>query len=81
MSVLFCDAAAGSVVLLIAPLKGQSRAVVKTLEKYGGYFSRLTDLARATFECDTLRCARAVVEALVAFKWPLLLIKDRCSLV
>ena len=48
-SVLRCIPEA-SVRRLIAPLKGQPRAVVKTLEKYGGHFSRLTDLARATFE-------------------------------
>eukprot|EP00964_Phaeocystis_antarctica_P128029 scaffold91754_cov60-Phaeocystis_antarctica.AAC.1 len=30
----------------VAPLKGEARAAVKTLDKYGGDYSRLTDLAR-----------------------------------
>ena len=38
----------------------------KTLAKYKGDFSRLTDLARMTFECSSLREARAVLEALAS---------------
>ena len=30
----------------VAPLKAETRAAVKTLDKYGGDYSRLTDLAR-----------------------------------
>ena len=32
--------------LAVAPLKGEARAAFKTLDKYGGDYSRLTDLAR-----------------------------------
>ena len=35
-----------SAVPVVAPLKGEARAAFKTLEKYGGDYSRLTDLAR-----------------------------------
>ena len=35
-----------SAVPVVAPLKGEPRATFKTLEKYGGDYSRLTDLAR-----------------------------------
>ena len=35
-----------SAVPLVAPLKGEARAAFKTLEKYSGDYSRLTDLAR-----------------------------------
>ena len=31
---------------VVAPLKGEARAAFKTLDKYGGDYSRLTDLAR-----------------------------------
>jgi hypothetical protein len=31
---------------VVAPLKAETRAAVKTLDKYGGDYSRLTDLAR-----------------------------------
>ena len=37
-----------------APLKGLARAAVKSLDKYAGDFTRLTDLCRMTFECATL---------------------------
>ena len=30
----------------MAPLKAETRAAIKTLDKYGGDYSRLTDLAR-----------------------------------
>ena len=66
---------------IVAPLKAVGRAVIKSLEKYKGDFSRLTDLARATFECTTLTQALAVLEALVAAAgWELLLIKNRLDL-
>ena len=35
-----------SAVPVVAPLKGEARATFKTLDKYGGDYSRLTDLAR-----------------------------------
>ena len=35
-----------SAVPVVAPLKGEARAAFKTLDKYGGDYSRLTDLAR-----------------------------------
>ena len=31
---------------IVAPLKAETRATIKTLDKYGGDYSRLTDLAR-----------------------------------
>ena len=42
---------------VVAPLKGEARAAFKTLEKYGGDYSRLTDLARM---CAALPAARSV---------------------
>ena len=61
-----------------APLKGLSRATLKTREKYDGDFAKLTDIARATFECSSLRDVRRVLDALVAEDgWTLLLIKNR----
>ena len=41
----------------VAPLKGEARAAFKTLDKYGGDYSRLTDLARM---CAALPAARSV---------------------
>ena len=35
-----------SAVPIVAPLKGEARAAFKTLDKYGGDYRRLTDLAR-----------------------------------
>jgi len=35
-----------SAVPVVAPLKGEARAAFKTLDKYRGDYSRLTDLAR-----------------------------------
>jgi len=35
-----------SAVPKVAPLKGEARAAFKTLDKYDGNYSRLTDLAR-----------------------------------
>ena len=42
---------------VVAPLKGEPRAAFKTLDKYGGDYSRLTDLARM---CAALPAARSV---------------------
>ena len=46
-----------SAVPVVAPLKGEARAAFKTLDKYGGDYSRLTDLARmcAAFPRCSLR--------------------------
>ena len=41
---------------VVAPLKGEARAAFKTLDKYGGDYSRLTDLARM---CAALPAALA----------------------
>ena len=40
-----------SAVPVVAPLKGEARAAFKTLDKYGGDYSRLTDLARMCAAC------------------------------
>ena len=45
----------------VAPLKGEARAAFKTLDKYGGDYSRLTDLARM---CAALPAARSVPDPL-----------------
>ena len=64
-----------------APLKSTGRAVVKTLEKYDGRFSKLTDLVRMTFKCNTIGLALKVLKALnEAEGWELLHIKNRLSL-
>ena len=42
---------------VVAPLKGEARAAFKTLDKYGGDYSRLTDLARM---CAALPAAPSV---------------------
>ena len=42
---------------VVAPLKGEARATFKTLDKYSGDYSRLTDLARM---CAALPAARSV---------------------
>ena len=66
-----------------APLKRERRAVSKALEEYHGDFSRLTDLARMTFECDSLDGMYDVLAALQAAdgeacgEWSLVQIKDR----
>ena len=49
---------------MVAEVKRTRRATVKALEKYGGDYSRLTDLARMTFECDTMSAASLVLETL-----------------
>ena len=46
---------------VVAPLKGEARAAFKTLEKYSGDYSRLTDLARM---CAALPAARSVPDPL-----------------
>ena len=46
-----------SAVPVVAPLKGEARAAFKTLDKYSGDYSRLTDLARM---CAALPAAPSV---------------------
>ena len=50
-----------SAVPVVAPLKGEPRATFKTLDKYGGDYSRLTDLARM---CAALPAAPSVPDPL-----------------
>ena len=47
-----------------APLKGEPRAAYKARDKYRGDYTRLTDLARMTFVCTTLRQVQAVLMVL-----------------
>ena len=63
---------------IVAPLKALKRVTEKAAEKYDGDFSRVTDLARATLECETLAGVRAVIAALAADgEWTVVLIKNR----
>ena len=69
------------VMVLEAPLKALPRTIAKTLEKYGGDFSRLTDLARMTLVCTTLAAARGVLEAMASDSAiQIMLIKNRLML-
>ena len=71
----------GGVRPIVAPLKGEARASIKALEKYGGNYARLTDLARMTFECETLRDALVTLRALKSARgYEVLLVKDRLTL-
>ena len=49
-----------AVASVVAPLKGEERATYKTLDKYQGGYSRLTDLARMCVQpTQLLPCASA----------------------
>ena len=51
------DGAAGAeapVRPIVGALKALARATVKTLSKYDGDYSRLTDIARMTLDCQSL---------------------------
>jgi hypothetical protein len=50
--------------VVMATLKGAVRATVKALEKYDGDYRQLTDLARMTVKCKTLRTLLGVLEAI-----------------
>ena len=66
---------------LAAPLKGEARACYKSLDKYNNDYSRLTDIARMTFKCSTLKEAHAVLLLLGSTGgWRILLIKNRLML-
>ena len=63
---------------IVAPLKGEARAMAKVLDKYKGNYARLTDLARMTFECRTFAACRGVLEHISAHEdFELLHVKDR----
>ena len=68
---------------IFGSLKGLPRATFKTLQHYDQPngepdWPRLTDLARMTFECSSLRAADAVLEALAAdAEFQVVLLKDR----
>jgi len=65
----------------LAPLKTMQRALSKTFEKYHGDYRYLTDLARMTFECQTLSAVRQVLSALLTHsKFQVLHIKNRLAL-
>jgi hypothetical protein len=49
-----------------APLKGRVRVMAKVAEKYGGDFSMLGDLARMTFECDTMEAVTQTLKGLAS---------------
>lgn len=71
----------GCLAPIVAPLKKSARACVKVREKYRGDFSCLTDLARATFPCRTLKQASLVLDALFqANGFETILIKNRVML-
>ena len=62
----------------VPSLKGIARATVKTKEKYGGNFDRLTDLARMTFICEDAATVMAVLTFIRGnAQWTILRIKDR----
>lgn len=50
--------------LFIAPLKGDARASQKVRDKYGGDWTRLTDVTRCTIAVDTMDEVRRVIQKL-----------------
>ena len=63
------------------PLKGEARAAYKALEKYAGDYSRLTDLARMTFECATISTALAILNFIRDhIDWTITRVKNRLDL-
>jgi hypothetical protein len=69
------------VTALVPACKGVERATVKTMEKYSGQYALLTDLARMTFDCDTIAAALSVLRHLEAHKgWTIARVKDRLML-
>jgi len=66
---------------IVAPLKGEARACVKTIDKYVGDYRRLTDLARMTLKCPTLRAALEALRFLAKHGgFMIVLIKNRLML-
>ena len=77
----FVSAKLPEVTPIVAPLKGEQRAAHKALDKYNGDYSRVTDVARMTMQCPTLRLAHEVLALLLAHDgFELVLIKDRLML-
>lgn len=76
------QAAIGTHLVAIIPkLKGKERAMVKTQEKYEGDYSRLTDLARMTFECATISTALAILNFIRDhIDWTITRVKNRLDL-
>lgn len=66
---------------IIGPLKGEARAISKALDKYNVDCSRITDLARMTFECQTVEQLIRVLRALSRLRpeWELIPITNRLS--
>jgi len=66
---------------IIGPLKGEARAISKALDKYSVDCSRITDLARMTFECQTVEQLIRVLRALSRLRpeWELIPITNRLS--
>jgi len=66
---------------IVAPLKGEARACFKTVDKYGGDARRLTDIARCTIKCATLRAALEALRFLAKHEgFVIVLIKNRLTL-
>jgi len=66
---------------IVAPLKGEARACFKTVVKYAGNSRRLTDIARMTLKCPTLRAALEALRFLAKHKgFVIVLIKNRLTL-
>ena len=66
---------------IVAPLKGEQRAAYKTIDKYGGDSRRLTDIARMTIQCPTLRVALVALRFLACHQgFVIVLIKNRLTL-
>ena len=65
-------------VAIVAPLKAEPRATIMALDKYHGDYSRLTDLARMTFECADLSVLLSVLKHLDNdAQFEVLAVKDR----
>ena len=69
----------GDGVVVVSPLelKEALRAAAKALEKYGGNFARVLDVARLTVVCDTLGQVAAVIEELGKTEGVVARIKNR----
>ena len=74
-------AIAAEVEPIVAPLKGEARGAYKILDKYGGDARRLTDIARMTIKCPTLRAALTALRFLAKHGgFVIVLIKNRLTL-
>ena len=78
------DTAAGATRLatIVPELKGLLRTCVKTAEKYGGRYDKITDLCRMTFLCATVEMAMRVITFIHDHPgWAVIRIKDRLDAV